>query len=816
MSEQPARTPGAQASSSLPPTLVVDSFDATPAGGGSGDTLTTPPADRVPAGTARVGRYRLLGELGHGGMGVVLRAFDPDLKRTLAVKILLPEFRGHPVAERRFLEEAQVTGQLQHPGVAPVHEIGRLEDGRPFIAMKLIEGHSLDQLLKDRPSPAADLSRFVAVFGQICQTLAYAHSRGVIHRDLKPANVIVGAFGEVQVMDWGLAKVLGSADDADQDAVEVRAIHTLRSDEHVDFSRCGSILGTPPFMAPEQARGEGSQLDERSDVFGLGAVLCVILTGEPPFRGPDASSVLLQAARGNLDDALARLLGCGADAELVRLALRCLAAEREERPRNAGEVAAAVGAYQAGVQEQLRQAELERARAEVKAREERKRRRLVLALALTLGVVLVLGGLFARWAELKQKELAYRKEHARQGVERTLAEARALRRRALWSEAEDALANAEDMAGSSAGEEMSGKVEHARANLHFVERLDRIRENRSLILDDRPNTTPAPAAYEKAFRQYGLNVLEGAEQPWAERLAASDIRDELIAALDDWAFTETDGARRSRLWRLTGLVRKEEGWRQRLADPRLWDSRPRFERLLGEMDLRRVVPPILVGLGTRLEELGGDGLTFLKRGCPHHPGDFWLNLELATLLHAKQRWGEATGYYRAALAARPRSAAAYVNLGTALRRLGRLEEAEAYIRRGIELDPRLARAHTALGKLLRERKDLAGAVHACHEAVALAPQDGAAHYHLAAVLHALNRRGEAAAVCRRAVELNSRKPAFHALLGQVLFEQGDFQAARQAGERVLRLTPVYAPLRYWGVSFVRKCMHFEEAESKRP
>src|SRR5262249_22447655 len=158
--------------------------------------------------------------IARGGMGVVLRARDEDLNRSLAVKVLRADFHGVRELERRFREEAQITGQLQHPGIPPVHEIGTLPDGRPFLAMKLIEGRTLEELLKERSGVAAslqladfprqvanlpppDLSRFVAIFEQVCQTLAYAHSRGVIHRDLKPSNVMVGAFGEVQVMDWG-------------------------------------------------------------------------------------------------------------------------------------------------------------------------------------------------------------------------------------------------------------------------------------------------------------------------------------------------------------------------------------------------------------------------------------------------------------------------------------------------------------------------------------------------------------------------------------------------------------------------------------
>src|SRR5262245_24263547 len=162
----------------------------------------TPSASSLPS---RVGRYEVLEEIAHGGMGAIFRVRDPDLGRTLAMKVLLDQHGQRPDLARRFLEEAQIGGQLQHPGLVPVHELGRLPDQRPFFTMKLVKGRTLAELLKERSSPADDLPRLLGIFEQVCQTVAYTHSRGVVHRDLKPQNVMVGAFGEVQVMDWGLA-----------------------------------------------------------------------------------------------------------------------------------------------------------------------------------------------------------------------------------------------------------------------------------------------------------------------------------------------------------------------------------------------------------------------------------------------------------------------------------------------------------------------------------------------------------------------------------------------------------------------------------
>jgi serine/threonine protein kinase len=299
---------------------------------------------------ARIGPYHLLGEIARGGMGRIVRVRDADFDRPLALKVLLHR-GGEP--EERFLREARMTGRLQHPGVPPVHALGRLDDGRPWFVMKLVEGRTLHSLLDERASPAEELQRFVSIFGQICQTVGYAHACGVIHRDLKPLNIMVGAFGEVQVMDWGLAKRLGDVEESPrlESGETAAAVHT----------HTGTVLGTPAYMAPEQARGDWHRVDARADVFGLGGILCAILTGKPPHDSAVGAQAYLMAAMGRLGDTETRLAGCGADPELVRLARHCLAGRPEDRPADGAAVAQAVARYQADLEQRLRQAELDRA-----------------------------------------------------------------------------------------------------------------------------------------------------------------------------------------------------------------------------------------------------------------------------------------------------------------------------------------------------------------------------------------------------------------------------------------------------------------------
>lgn len=326
-------------------------------------------------------RYRLDGEIARGGMGVIFRGRDIDLGRDLAIKVLHDCHKDKPEIIQRFVEEARISGQLQHPGISPIYELGQFADNRPFFAMKLVQGETLAQLIAGRKSSVEGRGKFIGIFEQICQTMAYAHSRGVIHRDLKPANVMVGAFGEVQVMDWGLAKVLtvdslsvegrateGMADESVHSRPQPNPVPTQRSPVNFEISallgsgtQMGSVMGTPAYMPPEQALGEIDHLDERADVFGLGAILCEILTDKPPYIAGTGTSVLSLASRGELNDCHRRLNSCEADDELIVLVKHCLEPKREDRPSDAGVVAKRVCGYLESVEVRLRAAEVQRA-----------------------------------------------------------------------------------------------------------------------------------------------------------------------------------------------------------------------------------------------------------------------------------------------------------------------------------------------------------------------------------------------------------------------------------------------------------------------
>ncbi len=335
-----------------PPTDEPERTRATPARPGleTGDVArrSVDPDDRRPL---IASRYRLGDELGRGGMGVVHRGTDTELRREVAIKFLNEALSADRAWLARFVEEAQATAQLEHPGIVPVYDIGRDRRGRVFFTMRLVRGRTLAEVIDDARAANGDGSPsfgLVQTLAQVCRTVAYAHARGVVHRDLKPQNVMVGQHGEVLVMDWGLARVGSSEGDlgaearepaADADDTEP-AVATDRADSDALRTRPGSALGTPAYMAPEQAaaaRGGTEPIGPAADVHALGGILYRLLTGKPPFQADDLRALLDRVIEH--PPAPPRTLAPATPRELEAIALRALAKVPAERYETADALA---------------------------------------------------------------------------------------------------------------------------------------------------------------------------------------------------------------------------------------------------------------------------------------------------------------------------------------------------------------------------------------------------------------------------------------------------------------------------------------------
>jgi tetratricopeptide (TPR) repeat protein/tRNA A-37 threonylcarbamoyl transferase component Bud32 len=309
--------------------------------------LATPPAGPVlPGTTAYVpesrGRYTLTRLHATGGIGRVWLARDNTLGRDVALKELRPERAGQPTVAARFLREARVTGQLEHPGIVPIYELGRRPDGQqPFYTMRFVRGRTLAEAAaayhRRREANAAgplELRELLTAFVGVCNTVAYSHSRGILHRDLKPQNVVLGDYGEVIVLDWGLAKVVG---EAEGDAALDRPPVALQGEGSRDETVAGQVLGTPAYMAPEQAEGRIDLIDRRTDVYGLGAILFEILTGKPPHTGAGTEELLRHIAQGGTPPA--RSTGPTVPRALEAVCARAMARSRDARYESAATLA---------------------------------------------------------------------------------------------------------------------------------------------------------------------------------------------------------------------------------------------------------------------------------------------------------------------------------------------------------------------------------------------------------------------------------------------------------------------------------------------
>ncbi len=313
------------------PTLDIDDAEA----------LTTAAVQTVES-SEQIGRFAVVGELGSGGMGRVVEAVDPDLGRHLAIKVVRDPSRMTPARLARFVSEAQLTAQLSHPNIVPVHELGVTPEGQLYYAMKKVEGVSLAGVLARLRAGDPQLERqwslrrLLGAFVKVCLAVGYAHRRGVIHRDLKPDNIMLGEFGEVLLLDWGLARLIDEAEpDPEGEADPV-------ADRAAPLTRVGALSGTPGYLSPEQARGERGAIGPPSDVWSLGAILFELLTGSTPFPGEKVVAYLRRVVEEEVEDPRDRAPDRRISSELAGVCLSALRLDPRQRYRDARELAQAV------------------------------------------------------------------------------------------------------------------------------------------------------------------------------------------------------------------------------------------------------------------------------------------------------------------------------------------------------------------------------------------------------------------------------------------------------------------------------------------
>jgi tetratricopeptide (TPR) repeat protein len=766
-------------------------------------------------------RYRPLRLHAWGGLGEVYLARDEELSREVALKRMR---EPHPSEAdcRRFLREGEITGSLEHPGVVPVHGLTRDTDGRPCYAMRFVRGQTLQNAIEQFHA-AADADRGLVLrqlltrFMAVCNTIAYAHSRGVVHRDLKPANVMLGDYGETLVVDWGLAKRLDRPGEADGPGDGQSAASTERRDH---ATATGDLLGTPRFMSPEQTAGRPDQVGPASDIYSLGATLYALLTGRPPCDGNSAAEIMRRVQQGDFPPP--RKVRPGAPRPLGAICLKAMAREPEARYATALELAADIERWLADEPVRAyREPWAGRVRRWV-----RRHRTLVTTLAAVLVITALLGGGTAGWLAARQAETA-------RTARADLDEADRFQREEKWADAQTAVQRAETRLGDGGPAELHEQARQVESNLALVKRVEEILDEFATPSDE---GTPAQrairieAAFAQAFDRYGWDPCDLPTEEAAQRLRDSPIPGRLLIGLEQWAYFK-GWANLPGGEHLLAIIAAADPdrWRNQLRQAWVRRDGATLSRLIGQADVRQLSLATVLALGRMSSQADSsrDVLRFLKEAQKRAPEDGWINLNLGTRLwQAEASMVEAVGYLQVALARwpgnatlrrwvamaqersgalaeaeltykellrdKPNYAEAHDGLAYTYFRQGRLKQAEAECRAAIAQKPEFGGAHNTLGHVLEWQGKLTAALASYDEAIRLKYPRAWVHVNRAVVLRELDRPHESEDACLNAIRAEPGLALAHYHLGLALEAQNKLPEALAAYEATLRSDHGYA------------------------
>ncbi len=762
----------------------------------AGETL--PPA---------LGDFRLVREVGRGGMGIVYEAEQVSLRRRVALKVLPFAATLDPRQLQRFHNEAQAAACLHHTNIVPVYFVGS-ERGVHFYAMQFIDGRPLSALIREmrqpsEPAPAGpaaveqttaftpadgmgaatdsaarlstlgtgaggrgrDYFHRVAEWGvQAAEALDHAHQAGIVHRDIKPANLLLDGAGRLWVTDFGLAHVAHG---------------------EAGLTMTGDLVGTLRYMSPEQALAKRVPIDHRTDVYSLGATLYELLTLRPAFAGSDRQELLRQIAFE--EPRQLRRLDKAIPAELETIVLKALEKNPADRYGTAQELADDLRRWLDDKPIRARRPSWR----QVAAKWARRHRAVVWATA----VVLVVAAGFGVW-RLQQRAAAERE------AEVILQEAGRLQEAEKWPEALSAIRRAEPLLNTGLlGEGLRQRVQERLKDLKMVDKLEQIRLNEAVVKDGHFDRAQADPAYAQAFREYGIDVTALSAEEAAGRIRARGIHVELAAALDDWAFVcRAHRDKGDTTWKeLLALARAADPdeLRNHLRDIRERTDVDALKKLAAPGIADKLPLSTLVLLGEGLARIGAweQAVAVLREAQPRHPGNFWINHDLAFTLHkvGPAHLEEAVRYYTAAVALRPSSPGAHLNLGNALKDKSKLNEAIAEYREAINLDKDYAEAHCNLGVALREKGQVDEAINELREAIRLKKDDALAHVDLGIALEGKGRLDEAIAAYREAIRHQKDCVEAHGNLGNALRAKGRLDEAIAECRMALQLKKDDAP-----------------------
>jgi serine/threonine protein kinase/Flp pilus assembly protein TadD len=747
-----------------------------------------PPTESGSA-VGELGDFRIVREVGRGGMGVVYEAVQLSLDRRVALKVLPFAATMDPRHLQRFKNEARAAASLHHEHIVPVHGVGS-ERGVHYYAMQFIDGTTLAELIRglrhtgdgpagppaarpdsdaptapmmalptawSRPLDRSHFRRAAELIAQAADALEYAHSVGVVHRDVKPGNLMVDAAGKLWVTDFGLAKLEAAA----------------------SMTVSGDLVGTLRYMSPEQALAKHGLVDHRTDVYSLGATLYELLTLRPAVDGSDKEEILRRIA---FEEPIAlRKLDRSIPAELETITLKALAKEPGERYAAAKELADDLRRWLDGQAVWARRPTVRQRVARWVGHHPRMAAALVLVLFL---------GLAGGWAWDRQRA------QAEAGASQVADQAEDLFRRRRLPEAEAVARRAADLLPRFGAAALKRRVTELVADLTLLRRLDDARLERLNTQPDArpPDPSASSALFAAAFREeYGVDVLGGDEGVVLAELGRRAPRQELIAALDDWASRAGNRDAAQRLVRLAGALDPDtqgvaSQWR-RMKWPL---DGPELHRLAAEAVANPPPPTFLVPLALDLVDVSAhaEAVRLLRLAQQRRPDNLWINAALADALEklGPDHAAEAVRFETAALALRPENPVTLGNLGRLLSELGRHEEALECCRQALAFRPNSPGIHLNLGVAFAGMKRYEEAAGEFQQAIALNPDYDKAWHNLGGALDELGRTEEAIKALQRARSLQPDALTCNRLSG-ALATLGRYPEAEQASLEAVKLDP---------------------------
>jgi eukaryotic-like serine/threonine-protein kinase len=621
--------------------------------------------------------YEVEAILGRGGMGIVFRARQLRLNRTIALKMLLSGAYASRLERARFLREAQAIAGLRHAHIVQVHDVGEFQ-GRPFFTMEFVEGSTLAEKLAGTPQP---IPQAVSMLTTLAKTIESAHLGGIIHRDLKPSNILLTADGTPKVSDFGLAR---------------------RVEEEEGLTISGARVGTPSYMAPEQAYGRTNAIGPATDIYALGAILYEMLTGRPPFRGESAIETERQLL--TQDPVPPTKLNARVHRDLETICLKCLQKDPRRRYLTAAALAEDLQRFHRGEPISARQnSGIERATKWAK-RHPAVATTIAVSALVTIGLI---GG--ALWI------ISQRAANAK-AVDQDLQEVARLQRQSAWTAADAALDRATLRLGNHGPAELYQRLTQARHDSQLAAQLDELRLNNDESIGGVVQIWKAHIKYATIFREAGLGTYDEKPALVAARLRSSNIHETLVAALDDWVQWDNDPKQQN--W-LLDVAREADndptGWRQSIRDPKIWNDGTALERIVTQAagldsDATKTVvhsvttkgpladQPVtfLLIVARQLTACKKNAIPFLIKVQQAHPDDLWANLELGNAMKDSDRNPEAIRYYQAAVAIRPHTADVRNNLGLCLLNMDRDNDAINEFRQALEDDPTATQSQACL------------------------------------------------------------------------------------------------------------------------